>query len=78
MIIAKGLNFKRTLTWTEHHVIWISVYMSSVAFLYHREILTVGTPWLPLSAIGTAVAFYGSWSYAVGFVNMQQNYFNSR
>lgn len=65
MIITKGLNFKRTLTWTGHHVIWISVYMSFVAFLYHRDILTVGIPWLPLSVIGTAVAFY------VGFKNNQ-------
>ncbi len=65
MIITKGLNFKKTLTWTGHHIIWLSVYMSFVAFLYHREILTVGIPWLPLSVIGTAVAFY------VGFKNNQ-------
>lgn len=65
MIITKGLNFKKTLTWTGHHVLWLTAYMSLVALLYHREILTVGIPWLPLSVIGTAVAFY------VGFKNNQ-------
>lgn len=36
-----------------------------VAVLYHFEILKVNVPWLPLSVIGTAVAFY------VGFKNNQ-------
>jgi putative membrane protein len=37
----------------------------AIAVLYHFEIIKVNVPWLPLSVIGTAVAFY------VGFKNNQ-------
>jgi putative membrane protein len=39
--------------------------MTSIAFLYEFELLSFSIPWLPISVIGTAVAFY------VGFKNNQ-------
>lgn len=59
MIIIKTFGLKRILQFTGHHLIWISVWVTSVALIYkyaHLEWLTI--PWLPLALIGTAVAFY--------------------
>ncbi len=47
-----------------HHIIWLTAWMSSVTLLYYYTNLQwLHIPWLPLSLIGTAVAFY------VGFKN---------
>lgn len=48
------------------HLIWITAWVTIVAFLYELGVLSwLQVPWLPLSVIGTAVAFY------VGFKNNQ-------
>lgn len=46
-------------------MLWLLLFMGSVALLYHLNIISIGIPWLPISVIGTAVAFY------VGFKNNQ-------
>jgi putative membrane protein len=46
-------------------VVWLLALMSAVAALYHFKIIEIGIPWLPISVIGTAVAFYA------GFKNNQ-------
>lgn len=65
MIITKGINFSSLVTWTGHHVLWLLALMAAIASLYYFEIITLNIPWLPVSVIGTAVAFY------VGFKNNQ-------
>lgn len=65
MITTRNINFVRIFSWSGHHVIWLSAFMTSVALLYHYKLLTVFIPWLPIGVIGTAVAFY------VGFKNNQ-------
>lgn len=65
MIITKGIPFKSMLEWTVHHLIWLSLLMTSVALLYYFGYISFSVPWLPVSVIGTAVAFY------VGFKNNQ-------
>ncbi|MCB9252222.1 MAG: hypothetical protein H6605_07120 [Flavobacteriales bacterium] len=65
MIVTKGISFKRLLKWSGHHVIWLLLLMGTIAALYHLEILNFYIPWLPVSVVGTAVAFY------VGFKNNQ-------
>ena len=48
------------------HLIWLVPWMFSITCLYHFTHWTfLSIPWLPLSLIGTAVAFY------VGFKNNQ-------
>lgn len=49
--------------WTWHHVTWLVLGAALFAYLYSNGYLTVAIPWLPISVIGTAVAFY------VGFKN---------
>lgn len=49
--------------WSWHHLTWIILGTTSIALLYKYEIITFQIPWLPISVIGTAVAFY------VGFKN---------
>ena len=64
MFIKKNFSFRNVMHFSGHHIVWIVAWVSSVAALYHYvglEMLTI--PWLPLSIIGTAVAFY------VGFKN---------
>ena len=53
------------IQWSWHHIAWLLAFMSAIAALYYFEILTISIPWLPISVIGTAVAFY------VGFKNNQ-------
>jgi putative membrane protein len=63
MIITKNVGFLRILKWSGHHVVWLVMGSAIIAFLYKYEIFNFSLPWLPISVIGTAVAFY------VGFKN---------
>ena len=63
MIISKSISFWRVIKWSGHHILWTLAGAFLFAFLYKKEILDVALPWLPISVIGTAVAFY------VGFKN---------
>ncbi len=65
MIITKGISLPRLLNWTAHHILWLLALMGGIATLYHYQIISLALPWLPVSVIGTAVAFY------VGFKNNQ-------
>ena len=66
MFIKKNLTFKGLMRFTGGHLIWITAWMVFVSVLHsilHDYWLNV--PWIPISVIGTAVAFY------VGFKNNQ-------
>jgi len=65
MQISKSISFLKVIQWTGFHILWLLCLMSGVAMLYHFKILEFIIPWLPISVIGTAVAFY------VGFKNNQ-------
>lgn len=65
MVIAKTMGLGRLIKWSGHHIIWLLVLMSGIATLYYYELIRISIPWLPLSVIGTAVAFF------VGFKNNQ-------
>jgi putative membrane protein len=64
MYIKKNFSIGDVFRFSGGHLIWLTVWSTSVAVFYeffHWEFLHI--PWLPLSVIGTAVAFY------VGFKN---------
>ncbi|PHR35243.1 MAG: hypothetical protein COA38_02845 [Fluviicola sp.] len=65
MIVNKGMSVIGLLKWTWPHITWLLLLMGGVAALYHFEIIRFSIPWLPVSVVGTAVAFY------VGFKNNQ-------
>ena len=65
MIITKGIKAKTIIEWTLPAIIGLFVVMGGIALLYYFEILKFSIPWLPVSVIGTAVAFYA------GFKNNQ-------
>ena len=65
MIISKGISWRTMLVWSGPHAVWLLAFAGGVAALYHYGVLTFNIPWLPVSVIGTAVAFY------VGFKNNQ-------
>ncbi|CAL2087393.1 bestrophin family protein [Tenacibaculum sp. 190524A05c] len=65
MIITKGISFRKVLTWTLPHIIWLTLFSGSITALYYFKVISIIIPWLPISVIGTAVAFY------VGFKNNQ-------
>ncbi len=65
MIITKGIGLTNLIKWTFHHIVWLLIFIGIVANLYYFNIITFIIPWLPVSIIGTAVAFY------VGFKNNQ-------
>ena len=63
MIIRKNISLLRMFKWSWHHLTWIILGTTLIAVLYKYKIITFQLPWLPISIIGTAVAFY------VGFKN---------
>ncbi len=63
MYVNKNFNLKGVLTFSGSHIIWLTVWSTSMTVIYEFTPLTWSIPWLPLSVIGTAVAFY------VGFKN---------
>lgn len=66
MIVKKALTLKLIYRFTGQHLIWLVPWMLLVTAIYDAtnwKWMTI--PWLPLSLIGTAVAFY------VGFKNNQ-------
>ena len=65
MVISRNIGLAKMLRWSGHHFVWLGIFVGGVAFLYYQKILTINIPWLPISVIGTAVAFY------VGFKNSQ-------
>ena len=65
MIISKSISFGKVIRWSGHHVVWLLLVMGLAALLYYLEIIQIRIPWLPVSVIGTAVAFYA------GFKNNQ-------
>jgi len=66
MYVNKNFSFKRVAQFSGVHVLWIFVWAMSVTTLFHFfHFEWFSIPWLPISVIGTAVAFY------IGFKNNQ-------
>lgn len=66
MFVKKNFSVKDVLQFSGGHFIWLILWSAFVAFLYFKTgSIWFTIPWLPLSLIGTAVAFY------VGFKNNQ-------
>lgn len=66
MLVRKTIPLKGIWQFAGHHLWWLFSYMLIVSLLYKRaEWHWISIPWLPVSLIGTAVAFY------VGFKNNQ-------
>jgi len=65
MLISKSISFQKIIIWTAYHIVWLLGGATLIAFLYKWEYITISIPWLPVSIIGTAVAFY------IGFKNNQ-------
>jgi len=66
MYIQKNFSLIGILSFSWRHIVWLSVWSALVAFLKVNGWLgDLTIPWLPLSVIGTAVAFY------IGFKNNQ-------
>ena len=63
MIASRSIPLKTLLKWSGFHIVWLLAGAGAFALLYKLEYIQFSLPWLPLSVIGTAVAFY------VGFKN---------
>lgn len=66
MFVQKNFKFSSLIQFTWRHILWIALWATLVAVVHeltHWKWMSV--PWLPISVIGTAVAFY------VGFKNNQ-------
>jgi ion channel-forming bestrophin family protein len=65
MLVIKDVDFFTLLKVRGKNIVWLLIFMGSIAVFYHFKIVTIKIPWLPVSVIGTAVAFF------VGFKNNQ-------
>jgi ion channel-forming bestrophin family protein len=67
MYVKKNFTFKGVMAFSGGHLVWLTIWATLVPvfieFLHSKEIFAFQVPWLPVSIIGTAVAFY------VGFKN---------
>ena len=66
MYINKNFNIKSIALFSGGHLVWITLWVLSVSLLHHfLHHHWINVPWVPISIVGTAVAFY------VGFKNNQ-------
>ena len=65
VIVSKSISLTRLLRWQGGHFVWLFALMGTVSFLYANGYIGFVIPWLPMTVIGTAVAFYA------GFKNNQ-------
>ncbi len=65
MLVIKDIDYKTLIKVRGKYMLWLILFMGFIAILYYFKIVTISIPWLPVSVIGTAVAFY------VGFKNNQ-------
>ena len=66
MYVDKNISFKSVIKFTGFHLLWILIWVIIVTVSYiHMHAEWFHIPWLPISVVGTAVAFY------VGFKNNQ-------
>ncbi len=66
MYIEKNFGFWNVIKFTGRHILWLTIWATAVTCLYELTHWTwLAVPWLPISVIGTAVAFY------IGFKNNQ-------
>lgn len=66
MIVRKTLSLTAIFRFAGHHLWWLITYMVLVSILYKiAGWHWISTPWLPVSLVGTALAFY------IGFKNNQ-------
>lgn len=65
MFVKKNYGVKRLLQFSWIHLLWLTLWGSIVLILHNifHDTFWISIPWLPISVIGTAVAFY------VGFKN---------
>ncbi|MGB5943261.1 MAG: bestrophin family ion channel [Leeuwenhoekiella sp.] len=64
MIVNKFLGVRRILKFTGFHIVWLILWSTAAVALHeYSNLRWLNIPWLPLSVMGTAVAFY------VGFKN---------
>ena len=67
MYVRKNFTFKGIMQFSGIHLIWLTIWATLVPlfieFLHSQDIQAFKVPWLPVSLVGTAVAFY------VGFKN---------
>jgi ion channel-forming bestrophin family protein len=64
MYVKKNFNFASIFMFSWFHIVWLTIWAFITAWFYgtfHFEWMNI--PWLPLSILGTAVAFY------IGFKN---------
>lgn len=65
MIVAKNFVSPRTIWYSVLRLKWLILFTVIIALLYQFKLIEFNIPWLPVSVIGTAVAFY------TGFKNNQ-------
>ncbi|WP_336517052.1 bestrophin family protein [Pollutibacter soli] len=66
MLIRKSITLRTIYHFTGHHLLWLASWMFLVTIVYnYTGWKWIALPWLPVSVVGTAVAFY------VGFKNNQ-------
>lgn len=58
MIITRGISIQKVIAWSWKYVVMLLIAATLIAVLYYFKIIKLGIPWLPMSVIGTAVAFY--------------------
>ena len=63
MITTKGVNIGRFFHFTWKYILALILFNSIIGVLYYFKIINIYIAWLPVSIVGTAVAFY------VGFKN---------
>ena len=65
MIITRNIGIKKMFQWSWVTILILICFASLMTGLFHFKLITISIPWMVISVIGTAVAFY------LGFKNNQ-------
>ena len=58
MLVTKSIGVKKFIQWTWLPILILGTFMTLVVGLYYYNLINFNIPWLAISVIGTAVAFY--------------------
>ncbi len=65
MFVTRNINAGNLFNWLGKYILWLAVFNGIIAVLYGYCKMQISIPWLPVSVVGTAVAFF------IGFKNNQ-------
>lgn len=70
MHIGRRYSVGQTLSWSRGNILWPAIYAAAIVAIDQYTPVSLGMPWLPISAIAVAVAFYLGFKNSASYERM--------